>query len=149
MGFHNNVRSSLLKACSDFKTILASSSITVQVKDFDAFSTMTKLPEADCIGIKNFSWVEENSLLEIEVFFVVTTFNDENLFRHHKILDLWTPRLVVEQKIKVYDANASPLQELGWLVAIDGTSVLPMASNDETRNFQFISVSFVSDISVK
>lgn len=148
---HNTLLKSLLRFCNDTKEALIADGVVtdMDVVNFDAHATMASLPNKDVIGIKSFSWTEEETLAVVTVLFGVSTINDDvNLSRHNDIIDYWTSKLMVSDQIQLFDPNTDPVVEIGWMVITDGTDVLPI-SNTSTRPLQLIAVNMKSDLSVK
>lgn len=146
--------SSLLRFCSDFADAVVASADPVLLTgatgnmrsfNFDAHAESEALPDEDLIGIANYSCKEAGKIFEIDVMFGVATNGDSNLFRLNAIINRLFPLLYAEKKIPVYNSrDGSPN---GFMVAVDGTSVMPVAGFT-TRPVKFIQVSFLTDRNV-
>lgn len=146
MAAHKTIRISLVKFIQDFIANLdpihgITSPVGVQFFDFDAHSEETELPVKDLIGLADLSWAEDEKTYEVMVSIGVSTTEDPNLFRHHDIIDALSSVLRVEDQVNLVDPATGSV--IGWMVAQNGVSLLPMART-KVRGLQFLMVRFLT-----
>jgi hypothetical protein len=141
MSAHLLFKTSIIKACqswiNDLKT--AGTISDASYFNFDAHSQIDKLAQTDLVGHVNLHHVNDGKFYSVGVSIVVSTWEDPNLFRHDAIIDYVADRLKPTMQIPLIDPTTGEVS--GWLVAEDGTSVMPLLKTD-TRSLGPIMVSF-------
>lgn len=133
---YNSVVNYLQSAVEDMR--LNGYSDTLEFKNIDGHAEDAVLPNVDFVFIKDFSGnIEEH--FRYWVFAVgVSTVEDENMFRHRKILSYLLDRLVPLTTIDLYDSETLK-HDKGCLVIRDDVTVSPF-SKYNTRAVQFLLV---------
>lgn len=141
---HLNLRFSVIKFVQDFIAINNPGAVFC---DFDApeYSDETKLPSSDIVGIRGFSWSDDDGLAVVTVMFVVSTYNDLNLFRQTEVTAHLADLLMPGGKVEVVDTVNNPI---GWMVARSGTDIMPMVPGT-VRTLQPIGVTFDTNQSTR
>lgn len=144
---YDNLWASCVKFCQDrILEIQAEGAADPQFIDFDTHATLTNLPDADLIGIRGFSLEMDDHVAHISVLFgIAAKTDDTNLFRHRAMVSRMFQALTPMKKFPCVDASSGA--ERGFLVAQNGTAVLPVTSAN-TRPLQFISVALLTDQTV-
>lgn len=135
----SNVTGSLARFCQDVIEDLHAQGLSqnAQFLNFDFHADVHELPPTDLLGIIGLAIDEDDKEHTVTVGFCVTCFDDLNGFRHREIMAMLYERLRPEMTLTYYDAATA--EELGWMVVIDGTSLLPVGRS-EVRPFQFLQV---------
>lgn len=111
-------------------------------RDIDGHAEDAVLPNKDFILLKDFSGVFDVHLNEWAMLVGISTFEDENMFRHRQIMNEMLKALMPTSVINLYDhTSLKPLR--GNLVVTSDTTVNPF-SKYNTRAVQFILVGAVS-----
>lgn len=108
----------------------------VELKDGD-------LPNADIIGVTQFSIAEEDAKIwAIHFIVAASTVGDTNLFRLRQMINWIHNRFPAGAQMTYYDADTA--EENSWIQVIPGTTMLP-THRVETRPFRFIQVHALLD----
>lgn len=145
MSNYQNFWASLMKFSNSFseKMLLDSITVNMGVVNFDAFSELEELDQKDLIGPRYFSVDQVHSrLYQVSTMFVISTYNDPNLFRLENLMGRLFDELTVGNEIPLFNADTG--NRAGSLIVQDGVSVGPVL-NTKTRPLRGISVMFGSD----
>jgi hypothetical protein len=139
------LRASLFRYLDRKRTQFASAGFPVTLINFDAFNQTVQLPAMDIIGPFEVQ-VELNPLVVLDFSIGVSTLNDPNLDRMSEFMSElvgdfipgtgWIPMI-----------HPRTGAEVGRLTAMEGTTVLPVASTTMTRPVQFLGVRLGADAS--
>jgi hypothetical protein len=129
-----NVRSSLLRFCSDFAEQFADT----QAVDFDTYEDESQTPETDLVGISALSIDTDTGLAGCRVMFGVSTVNDTNLFRLYEVMDALFDQFLGGCWLPLIDADTG--EQVGRLVVQDGSRLLPVGGGS-SRPIQYVMVS--------
>lgn len=137
-----NLFATCSRIANEFIDQSVSQGLTTQATflNLDQFGQIPELPDNDVIGWFGFNLVLNNPLL-LNVTFFISTFNDYNLYRHHKILNLMAKQLCPSISYEIYDWETNPVSKVGSMMIMEPTIIreIPRA---QTRAVQSILVSF-------
>jgi hypothetical protein len=138
-----NTWSSLTVFCRQIIHEVQDISPEIDLIDWEAHANIHELPAKDLIGTASIAIEEESShFFRISFTVGVSTFQDEGLFRHRKIIGKLFEGLRPERTLTYFDAEqAAPVS---WMKIVDGTSLAPL-TNASPRAFQFIQAEAVLD----
>lgn len=111
----------------------------IEFKNLDGHAEDQVLENIDYIVLRNFCANIGKGLCEYTFEIGVTTFEDENLFRHVKIMNRLINLLAPLKQITVY-SNKDYWLKKGTLIATEPTTLQPFAKYN-TRAIQFLLVS--------
>lgn len=114
----------------------------IEFRDLDGHGEDHIIENKDYLFIKDFSGEVENHFHEWIFNIGISTFEDENLFRHHEILDFMLTKVLPQTVIPLYSTATSKLKGLSLIVR-GSVLVQPMAKYN-TRAIQYLLVSVVS-----
>lgn len=137
---HENFWTSITKFCQQSITDMGSSAI---FQDFDTHSQMDQLPQQDMVGTANLHWINDEHFYTVMCSIGVSTFEDQNLFRHRKMIGWLGERLKPMSTLRVYNSDSG--SDIGWMAVQGGISLLPMAKTDR-QSLQFLMVSFQTSL---
>lgn len=128
-----DVHASLLRFCADFATKFPGTGVVF----FDAHADESELPSSDIVGLTGVTVSVENQLAEVKCMFGISTLDDTNLFRLTDMVAELFESLLPTKKIPVFDASTGI--EKGWMIAQDGTTLLPVTGS-AARPMQYVLV---------
>lgn len=131
MADYRNFHSSILKFCKDF-----GSANSLSLIDYEAHANIHELPESDLVGPGDFEVINDEGLFYITTLIGVSTFNDTNLGKLRRTIDLLFEALKPDTVIPWYYAdNAS----LGGTMKVRGPiTVMPVMRQAQNRPLQFV-----------
>jgi hypothetical protein len=132
-----NIRSSLLRFCSDF----AAAREGMQALDFDAIDQDSQVPAVDVIGISGLSVDLDDKMASCRVQIGISTVNDTNLFRLYQYAAALLEAFVPAQWLPLYDADTG--QQIGRLIVENGTRLLPVG-DASSRPVQYLMASLAT-----
>lgn len=137
-----NAQASIFARTRTLANSLIGVSPDLEVFKFDAAGDTPELPENDLIGPYKFTVVNEDGLLVVTTQIVVSTLNDQNLFRLDEIVNTVFDAFSPGSRHPLIDAkDGSPL---GLLVSSDETVVLPV-ERAASRPVKSIAIELRSD----
>lgn len=142
--YYLDAYSSVVKRIQDCREALMEEGITDEIafRDLDGHAEDHIIENIDYLFIKDFSG-EVDYHFQSWVFNIgVSTFNDENLFRHHKIVNFILKNFLVTDTIPLYD-NETAKRKKGHLIVKGSVMVQPM-SKYNTRAVQYLLVNVES-----
>ena len=134
--------SSVIRFCTDFATDAAARGWSLEVKNFDASNDPQNWPTQDCIGISEFDFELDDGTIEVNLMFILSTFEDTNNFRLTDQMNMLVNRLIPGQAVKLYNSTTGTLR--GHFAVRNGTRVAPPLKL-ETRTAQGVMVKLLSD----
>lgn len=111
-------------------------------RDLDGHSEDQIIENKDYLFIKDFSGEVSRDFHEWLFNVGISTFEDENLFRHHEILNFMLRKLLPETVIPVY--NSKKNLPKGFSLITRGSVLVQPMSKYNTRAIQYLLVSVVS-----
>jgi hypothetical protein len=106
---------------------------------FDSRGDVTELPDRDLIGLVDWTYAENSGLSTVASGLLLSTRNDQNLFKEVAILDVIRDHCVekpgVMKSWKVFDDNG---EHYGWFQVSD-FEVLP-SGRSEVRNTRHVGI---------
>lgn len=113
--------------------------IGIEFIDWESHANILELPTKDLIGPMSLTLMETSpQFFEVSFTIAVSTYSDENLFRHRDYVGETFERMRPQKQIKVYDSETAA--ELGFLIMTEGTLLAPMSRAD-VRPFQYVQAS--------
>lgn len=144
MGHYNNIFVSTVRIVSDLVDEIKTAGIADPAFiNYDSHSSVHEWPDRDVVGLAGFSFQIGTHDILVSAMVAVSTVNDTNLFRHHKILDLLVDKLLPTRTHSILNADTGA--KVGWMVVTDGTEVRP-AERTESRPLQYVMVSFLTSV---
>lgn len=131
---------SVVKFITDFMEDIRLSEISpdIQFRDLDGHAEDAVLENVDFIFLKDFSGNLETHFQYWTFLIGVSTFEDQNMFRHRQIMNLLIDRLIPGTTIPLYD-NKDLTKLKGSLVVKEDLTLNPF-SKYNTRAVQFLLV---------
>lgn len=114
----------------------------LEFRDLDGHSEDHIIENKDYLFIKDFSGEIEDHFHEWMFNIGISTVEDENLFRHHKILNFMLQKVLPQTVIPLYSTETGKQKGLS-LITRGSVLVQPMAKYN-TRAIQYLLVSVVS-----
>ena len=136
MSHYNDIWASIVKFCQTFATANA----PLTVVNLDAHADLTSLPTSDIIGPKNYMLDYNEGTQVASVMLVVSTLDDENLFRLDGLMGKLYQQLTPGKTIPFINADTGAT--MGVLKIMDGTSVSPVARTN-SRPVKFVGIDLV------
>lgn len=130
-----NLQASLLNFSKRFAEgmRLAGVSPSVQVVDFDSVQDEDELENIDLTGPSNLQVTLDEHLLDVEVMFGVTTYNDLNTFRLKKLSGYLLEELKPTRTLPYLDATTGI--QSSYMVIQNGTKMMPITGGDRPARF--------------
>lgn len=144
MSVYENANASLLKYCSDFIIRHGLDEHKFQVFDFDDHITANALPNANLIGIGEFSMENLGELYYFTCFISVAIQSTEKIKLLKKVIGKLSTELEPGADVVKYVTSDEGVN-FGRLIVKDTVAVLPIAKN-ETMPMQLIAVSFAGAV---
>lgn len=119
----------------------------IEFRDIDGHAEDQTILNKDYLFIRGFSGNIDYQFREWIFQVGVSTFEDDNLFRHRQILNYVLQRFLPMDELPLYDSQKSDT-EIGRLVVTDQTTVQPF-SKFNTRGVQFLLVSVASTVTTR
>ena len=139
---YRNIQTSLLRFCSDFATEMTNFGYDLTKVNLDAKATPQEWPKQSFIGVSDAQYDFDERMIEVTLAFVISTVDDENLFKMDELINRLLNKLMVGSRIRIYDAvNGAPL---GHLVAANGMRVGTIL-NTESQSAKPIFIRLISD----
>jgi hypothetical protein len=135
-------RSSLIAALNECVEEVKPISNKVCFFDFDCHADTHELPQCDIIGLKSFSFYDDNGNVQLSAFIVCSTMNDLNGLRLSKIIGHVFSRFIGNKAIRILDEVKD---DVAAMTTLTGTEVTPMSKSD-ARMVQYIDMSAVLSI---
>ena len=114
----------------------------IEFRDLDGHAEDRTILNEDYLFIKDFSGNMDYQFRDWYFNVGVSTFEDDNLFRHHQIMDFLSDQFQPMMTIPLLD-NENPSNQRGSLVIKDPTTIQPF-SKYNTRAVQFLLVNVSS-----
>lgn len=130
-----NLQASLLNFSKRFAEgmRLAGVSPNISVVDFDSVQDEDELENIDLTGPSNLQASLDEHLLEVEVMFGVTTYNDLNTFRLKKLSGYLLEELKPTRTLPYLDATTGV--QGSYMVIQNGTKMMPVTGGDRPARF--------------
>lgn len=133
---------SVVRFITDFMEDVREISPDIQFRDIDGHAEDAVLENIDFIFLKDFSGNLETHLQYWTFLIGISTFEDQNMFRHRQIMNELIKRLIPGTTIRLYNhKDLSPLK--GSLVVKENLTLNPF-SKYNTRAVQFLLVDVAS-----
>lgn len=115
------------------RMVTAGISQTLTNMDFESVQSEDELEERDLTGPANLQVTLDEHLLEVEVMFGVTTYDDLNNFRLKALSGYLFEELKPTRNLPLLDCNTGEV--LGTLVVQNGTTMMPVTGGDRPARF--------------
>lgn len=117
---YRNIRSSLLRFCSDFRDAMTAQGYSLSALNLDGFTDEAIWPEGDFIGLGEFV-LNMTEFYEGACAMAIGTHKDRNLHRMGILMEHLVDRLLPHTRIPLLDATSG--QVLGRIIVLPGVRV--------------------------
>ena len=146
MNEYRDIRASLLRFMTGFATERNSFGANLKAVNMEAYANPTEWPEGDFIGLAEFQMMVEGSFVVPAMAFVISTRDDENLFRMDDLINRLLGELIPGRHIVIVDAVSGTPR--GRMHVLDQTRVGTVEHTD-SQPARPIMVTFKSDQTLK
>ena len=109
---------------------------------WDSRGSITELPDDDLLGLVNWTFAENEGLCVIETGLLLSTINDENLFKEVRILDVIRNHCVDTNGYKQWRLIDKDTAQFYGQITVADFEVLP-SGRSEVRNTRHIGIQFL------
>lgn len=142
LNHYSSVVKYVQEAVSYFRALGFSDNVTF--RDMDGHAENEVLPNEDFVCLKDFSGTTDENSSDWVFQIGVTTFEDENLFRHRAMMNYLMKKFIPLQEILVYD-NEDKNTSYGRLIVKSDTTLQPF-SKVNARAIQYLLVGASSTV---
>lgn len=123
MNEHRDVHASVLRFLNHFCNEMATVGYSLTPQNLEAFANPQAWPAGDFVGLGEFQMDISASFVDVTLALVVSTVNDENLFRMNEILDQLSNRFMPGRSRFVPVVSAETGAPRGKLFVIGSTRI--------------------------
>lgn len=148
MALYSNLFFSLVGFVKDVSNDIATQ-INITAPTFvnlDAHAQIDSLPQEHAICIQGYALHINDKMITVFVAIGISTFQDENLVLHTKMMDILTQRLLPESSIPIY-SETSLVVPISHMIVASPVTIDPTAHTD-IRSLQMIMVKAESLLTV-
>lgn len=132
------VRSSLIAALNECLGEIKDCNLSNDIVffDFDCHADIHEMPQKDVLGLKGFSFYDDDGVINLSTFIVCSTMDDLNGIRLSKIIGHVFGRFIGNKAVCVLDEYKN---KIAAITTVSGTEIMPMSKSD-ARMVQYIDV---------